>query len=64
MIKINGEELGISEIPLKQYLEENGYDLKRIAVECNETIVPKSRFESFILHSGDVVEVVSFVGGG
>lgn len=64
MIKINGEELNVSEIPLKQYLEENGYNLRRIAVECNEKIVPKSQLENFILHSGDVVEVVSFVGGG
>ena len=64
MIKINGEELNVSEIPLKQYLEENGYNLRRIAVECNENIVPKSQLENFILHSGDVVEGVSFVGGG
>ncbi len=64
MVKVNGEEINISDIPLKKYLEDNGYNLKGIAVECNEAIVPKSRFETFILHSGDVVEIVSFVGGG
>ncbi|MDO4323794.1 MAG: sulfur carrier protein ThiS [Lachnospiraceae bacterium] len=64
MIKINGEEIMLTEIPLTRYLQENGYDPRRIAVECNENIVPKSQFETFILHSGDVVEIVSFVGGG
>lgn len=64
MIRINGEEMNLSEISLKSYLEENGYHLQRIAVECNEQIVPKSQYETFILHSGDVVEIVSFVGGG
>lgn len=64
MVKVNGETFDISEISLKEYLEENHYDLKRIAVECNEAIIPKSQYETFILHSGDVVEIVSFVGGG
>lgn len=64
MIKINGEELDLREVSLKRYLQDNGYDFRRIAVECNESIVPKSQFETFVLHSGDVVEIVSFVGGG
>lgn len=64
MIKVNGQEVDLSDISLKKYLEDNGYNLKGIAVECNEDIVPKSQFETFILHSGDVVEIVSFVGGG
>ncbi|MDO4311518.1 MAG: sulfur carrier protein ThiS [Eubacteriales bacterium] len=64
MIRVNGEELDYSDISLKDFLEEKGYHLGRIAVECNEIIVPKSQFETFILHSGDVVEIVSFVGGG
>lgn len=64
MIKINGEAVEIDEVNLLQYLTENGYNPKLIAVECNEEIVPKSQYESYILHSGDVVEIVSFVGGG
>ncbi len=64
MIKINGEVLQADEIRLMTYLQENGYKMQRIAVECNEEIVPKSQYENFILHSGDVVEIVSFVGGG
>ena len=36
----------------------------RIAVEVNAEIVPRSRFESHLLHEGDVIEVVQAVGGG
>ena len=64
MIKINGNMVEADELSLLSYLNENGYKVERIAIECNEEIVPKSQYESFILHSGDVVEIVSFVGGG
>lgn len=64
MIKINGNQIDAEELNLLSYLEENGYNPRRIAVECNEMIVPKSQYEGYVLHSGDVVEIVSFVGGG
>lgn len=64
MIKINGEMLNSDEVFLKDYLEENNYQMKKIAVECNEEIIPKSKYSTFVLHSGDVVEIVSLVGGG
>mgnify|MGYP000022461789 FL=1 len=38
--------------------------MKIIVVECNEEIVPRDQYGTFMLHSGDVVEIVSFVGGG
>ena len=46
------------------YLIEAGYDLKRIAVELNGDIVPKATYSQVILKKDDVVEIVSFVGGG
>lgn len=64
MIKVNGENFPVDEIRLIDFLKEHGYTQGRIAVECNEEIVPKAMHESFILHSGDVVEIVSLVGGG
>lgn len=64
MIKINGENIELDDISVMDYLTQEGYCLERIVVECNEEIVPKSQYASFILHAGDVVEVVSFVGGG
>lgn len=37
---------------------------KRIAVELNEQIVPKSKHADTTLSEGDVVEVVHAIGGG
>lgn len=64
MVKINGE-LSMSEgIVLAEYLLQNGYDTKCIAVERNGEIVPKSQYEVTVLQENDSLEIVSFVGGG
>lgn len=64
MVKINGEVLDIAGKTLSEYLETTRYDPKRIAVEKNGDIVPKSQYDKTVLTDGDVIEVVSFVGGG
>ena len=64
LIKINGEQFDISDINVKKYLIDSGYDLMRVAVELNGEILPKSEYENTNLNDGDSVEVVSFVGGG
>ena len=37
---------------------------KRIAIECNSEIVPRSSFPQRLLADGDKIEVVVAVGGG
>ncbi|MCM0613447.1 sulfur carrier protein ThiS [Marinobacter sediminum] len=37
---------------------------KRLAVEVNEDIVPRSQHAEFTLREGDRVEVVRAIGGG
>ncbi|WP_124948649.1 sulfur carrier protein ThiS [Sulfuriferula thiophila] len=37
---------------------------KRIAIECNGEIVPRSLFATTPLHNGDQLEIVVAVGGG
>ena len=64
MVKINGEELNISGKSISEFLATTNYDPKRIAVERNGDIVPKAQYDETMLCDGDVVEVVSFVGGG
>lgn len=64
MVKINGTEENVQGMPLMDYLEREGYKRNQIAVECNEEIVPKAEYEKKILRDGDVLEIVSFVGGG
>lgn len=64
MVKVNGKDLDIAEKTLSEYLATTSYDSKRIAVERNGDIVPKSQYDITVLEEGDSVEVVSFVGGG
>ncbi len=64
MVKINGEELNVTGENVADYLTERGYDIKRVAVELNGDILPKSQYADTILKDGDCVEIVSFVGGG
>ena len=64
MVKVNGEKLDIDGWTVAEYLETCDYNLKRIAVEINGEIVPKSKYGETALADGDSVEVVSFVGGG
>lgn len=64
MVKINGEEYQYGNEQLSAVLEKLNYDCARIAVEINEEIVPKVCYDATILKDGDIVEVVSFVGGG
>ena len=64
MICINGEKIEKDKIVLSSYLEENGINPQRIAVELNGEILPKAQYSDTVLKGGDVVEIVNFVGGG
>lgn len=64
MICINGEKIEKAEILLSAYLEENGINPLRIAVELNGEILPKAQYSNTVLKDGDIVEIVNFVGGG
>jgi sulfur carrier protein len=41
-----------------------GVKAPRVAVEVNETVVTRDRHDEHVLHGGDAVEIVAFVGGG
>lgn len=64
MIKINGEPFEADGMTIAEYLESSNYDRTRIAIELNEEFVPKTKYDETFLNDGDVLEVVSFVGGG
>lgn len=64
MIRINGKDFNVAGTSVAKYLKDNGYDEKRVAVEINERIVPKGKYEETTFSDGDIIEVVSFVGGG
>lgn len=64
MITVNGTPLDIAGQTLSGYLATTTYNPKRIAAERNGEIIPKSQYDSTLLQDGDVLEIVSFVGGG
>ncbi len=64
-IRINGAEKAFeSPLTVAGLIDQLGYTGKRIAVERNGEIVPKSQHASTPLASGDQLEIVVAVGGG
>ncbi len=62
---VNGEERTLSQTQsVEQFLVEIGLDPKKVAVERNLEIVPKSEFATQMLDDGDKLEIVHFIGGG
>lgn len=45
-------------------LAEAGYAGRRVAVEVNREIVPRSQHGQYTLHEDDRVEIVQAIGGG
>ncbi len=41
-----------------------GLDRRKVAVERNEAIVPRSLYDETALVNGDSLEIVHFIGGG
>jgi thiamine biosynthesis protein ThiS len=41
-----------------------GLDTRKVAVELNREIVPRSTYAAVALRDGDVLEIVHFIGGG
>lgn len=39
-------------------------DIRKVAIELNREIVPRSTYAAVQLHSGDSLEIVHFIGGG
>ena len=64
-IFLNGEprEAGV-QITLSILVSELALTSKRLALEVNEEVVPRSRYEEFALSEGDKVEIVHAIGGG
>ncbi len=64
-ITLNGEPRQlVSELSVAGLIEQLGYAGKRVAVERNGEIVPKSQHAETALATGDRLEIVVAVGGG
>ena len=63
-ITTNGEAASIDPLSVQDYLISLGIDPRRVAVELNRDILPKSQYQATLLNEGDCLEIVHFVGGG
>lgn len=64
-VTINGEPKDLPQgITVRGVIQHLGLDKGACAAEVNKRLVPKREHEGRVLTEGDVVEVVSLVGGG
>lgn len=63
-IMLNGETRACTAQTVLELIAELGYVDKRIAVELNGEIVPKSQHADTFLKDADQLEIVVAVGGG
>jgi sulfur carrier protein len=62
---VNGEPLQLPEgLTVAQLLRHLGVRAERVAVERNGAVVKRARHEDERVAAGDVLEIVTFVGGG
>jgi len=64
-ITLNGERRELpGEVTVSGLLDALEIEPRKIAVELNLEIVPRSAFDVTLISGGDRLEIVQFVGGG
>lgn len=64
-ITLNGDPVDLSgPLTVAELLASLEIDARRVAVEHNLIVLKRVAFDATLLHEGDSVEIVNFVGGG
>lgn len=64
-LTINGEERSFAALSsVAALVAELGLDARKVAVERNLEIVPRSAYAKTAIAEGDRIEIVHFIGGG
>ncbi|MBX3679118.1 sulfur carrier protein ThiS [Cognatazoarcus halotolerans] len=64
-VNFNGQDWPLPEpVTVRTMLERIGLADKRVAVERNGQVVPKSRHTEVVVSDGDRIEIIVAVGGG
>jgi len=64
-IVLNGEEREVAaDVTIGALVDRITQDRSRVAVERNQAIVPRASLDEAAVSDGDVIEVVTLVGGG
>ena len=64
-IVVNGEQRGFEGVgDLAALVVALGFDQRKVAIERNLEIVPRSAYLTTAIAEGDRIEIVHFIGGG
>lgn len=63
-LTVNGDTLTLDGNTIADLVAQLGLTGRRLAVEVNREIIPKSLHGDVALNEGDVVEIVHAIGGG
>lgn len=64
-MKVNGINIILKkQKTLTEFLNENNYNINRIVIELNGEIISKDKYNTVNLKDTDIMEVLTFVGGG
>jgi sulfur carrier protein len=64
-LTVNGEPMQVvAGLTLSGLIRQLELDTRKVAVERNLEIVPRSTYDSTRLEAGDRLEIVHFIGGG
>lgn len=62
---LNGEERDVADVvTIADLVGALGLDARKVAVERNLEIAPRSTYGETALADGDRIEIVTFIGGG
>ena len=62
---LNGEERHLADVvSIADLVSALGLDARKVAVERNLEIAPRSTYADTRLADGDRIEIVTFIGGG
>ncbi len=65
IIQVNGEKYSFEDsITISELLSNLKFDHRKIAIEYNLEILPRSLYESTFIKDNDKIEIVHFIGGG
>jgi thiamine biosynthesis protein ThiS len=64
-LTINGQSVEVSGVThVDELMRQLSLDVRKVAVERNLTIVPRSTYSAARLEDGDSLEIITFIGGG
>jgi thiamine biosynthesis protein ThiS len=64
-VYVNGEcREFVDDVSLSELIRELDLPVSRVAIELNRVVVRRSNWKTTLVHDGDRLEIVHFVGGG